>query len=146
MHRSHTSIKVPSKTTKKAAPAPAAIHHASIVDKIKRHALGLQTAILVGIVALVYAYRAHPYIRHPQLFAEDGNVWLAEGYNKHLSALFEPVNGFLHVPERLFGFIMARLPLLWAPFTFALAAWILFVLTAYYLISSRTQILRNTYE
>lgn len=117
-----------------------------VINYVKTHTQPLTTLLLVGVVGLVYAYRAHPYIRLPQLFAEDGNVWLAQGYNKPISALFEPVNGFLHVPERLFGIIMAHLPLHWAPFTFALAAWVLFILTAYYLISSRTQILRNTYE
>lgn len=146
MQRSHTPTKKPTKAAKPAPVVARKIDRAYITQKLKENILAVQTTILVGIVALVYAYRAHPYIHHPQLFAEDGNVWLAQGYNKHLSALFEPVNGFLHVPERLFGFVMARLPLHWAPFLFAFAAWVLFVLTAYYLISSRTKILRNTYE
>jgi hypothetical protein len=141
-------------TTKKPAeavkPAPVAARtfdRAFTMQKLKEHRIALQTAFLVVISALAYAYRAHPYIMHPQLFAEDGNVWLAQGYNKPVSALLHPVNGFLHVPERLFGFLIAHcVPLKWVPFLFAVAAWALFMLVAYYILSVRTKIFQSTYE
>jgi hypothetical protein len=145
------SAKSPTKKPIKAVkPAPVAARNTSwafIAQKLKDNLLAVQTTVLVGIVALVYAYRAHPYIRHAQLFAEDGHVWLAQGYNRPISALFDPVNGFLHVPERLFGFVMAHcFPLKWAPLLFALAAWALFILTTYYLLSVRTKIFQTLYE
>jgi len=105
-----------------------------------------QTVALVTFAALVYAYRAKPYLRVPQLFAEDGVLWLAEGFNKNFFAIFEQVNGFLHVPERLFGFVVARLPLQWAPLLFVLTAWGLFILVAYYLTSTRTKIFKTNFE
>ncbi len=105
-----------------------------------------QTLALVTFAALAYAYRAKPYLRLPQLFAEDGVLWLAEGFNKSFFAIFEQVNGFLHVPERLFGFVVARLPLQWAPLIFVLTAWGLFILLAYYLISTRTKIFKTNFE
>lgn len=105
-----------------------------------------QTGALVAVVATGYLYRASQYLFKPQLFAEDGVLWLAEGYSKRVVALVEPVNGFFHVFERLFGYLVARLPLHYAPFIFTLTAWGLFILLTYYLLSSRTKILTNNYE
>lgn len=105
-----------------------------------------QTALLVAIVSATYIFRAQPFIRNPQMFAEDGVLWLADGYNKSITALFEPVNGFLHIAERLFGYILAHLPLQFAPAAFCITAWLFFVLTTYYLLSSRTSILTKNYE
>lgn len=102
--------------------------------------------MLVGIASAAYLYRAKAYILVPQLFAEDGVLWLAQGHNKSIFAIFEPVNGFLHTPERLFGFVVSRTSLEYAPIIFALAAWGFFILTCYYLLSSRTKILTQNYE
>lgn len=60
--------------------------------------------------------------------------------------MFEPVNGFFHISERLFGIVMGHLPLQHAPLVFALTAWLLFILLVYYLLSPRTKILSNNYE
>jgi len=117
----------------------------AFIDGLKQPS-SLQTFVLVTFVAFVYFWRARPYLLKPQLFAEDGVLWLAEGYNKNILALFQPVNGFLHFPERLFGFVVAHLPLQYAPLLFVLTAWGLFMLLACYLISSRTKILANTYQ
>lgn len=105
-----------------------------------------QTFALVVLAAVAYLYRAKEYLFVPQLFAEDGVLWLAEGHNKDFLAIFAPVNGFMHVPERLFGFAAARLPLQWAPLIFVVTAWGLFILVTYYLLSARTKILRNNFE
>ena len=105
-----------------------------------------QTGLLVFITALAYAYRGSSYLANPQMYAEDGVLWLAQGHNKNVFALLQPVNGFLHFPERLFGFIVAHLPLQFAPAIFVVTAWILFIFTAYYLLSSRTRIFNNNFE
>ena len=116
------------------------------IAQLKDPASGWQTALFVMIAAIIYLRRSFPYITNPQLFGEDGELWLSDGYNQGFELLFQPVAGFLHVPERLFGFIVAHLPLHWAPFIFNITAWLIFILTAYYLFSIRTKILNNNYE
>lgn len=105
-----------------------------------------QTALFVSAAALIYFVRAKEYVLRPQLYAEDGGSWLQEGYNHGLDFLWHPYNGFLHLTERLFGWLTAQLPLQWAPFLFNLVAGLIFVLLAYYLFSPRTKILANNYE
>ena len=105
-----------------------------------------QTLACVLAAALAYYLRGSRYILQPQLFAEDGTVWLAEGFNTGLRSLASSYNGFLHTFERLFGFLVAQLPLRFAPAIFNLTALFLFCLMVYYLFSTRTRILANTYE
>ncbi len=107
---------------------------------------GWQTAALVIASALIYLFRASTYLWNPQLYAEDGAQWLADGYNHGLAYVFHPVGGFLHIPERLFGFVAAQLPLHQAPALFNLTAWAIFMLFCYYLFTRRTRILNNAYE
>jgi hypothetical protein len=95
---------------------------------------------------VLYALRAWPYLSKPQLYAEDGTLWLSEGIAKGAPTLFHPYHGFFHTAERVFGFLVAQLPLQWAPLLFAVTAWGLFVLTVYYLLTSRTKILTNNFE
>lgn len=118
----------------------------TILQELKNPKSVWQTAILTTAVALTYLLRAHQYFFKPQLFAEDGVVWLAEGHNMNIWRIFHPVNGFFHLPEHLFGFVVARLPLHYAPLVFVSAAWGLFILLAYYLLSARTKIFTNNYE
>lgn len=117
-----------------------------LLAELRNPKSGWQTAGLIALASMAYMYRAKEYILKPQLFAEDGVLWLAEGYTKSIIAIFQPVNGFLHSPERLFGFIVARVNLEYAPIIFVVTAWLLFVLTCYYLLSSRTKILTNNFE
>ncbi len=102
--------------------------------------------LAVVITGLAYTARAWKYIARPQLYAEDGFIWLADGYNKGLSSLVTPLNGFFHLPERIFGLVMAQLPLQFAPFLFNIAALVLFCVTVWYLFSNRTKILEGTYQ
>ena len=118
----------------------------TITNQLKSARSAWQTAALTTVTALVYLLRAHPYLFKPQLFAEDGVIWLAEGHNKSVWTLLRPVNGFFHFPERLFGYVVARLPLQLAPLIFVVSAWLLFILMTYYLLSSRTKIFTNNYE
>ena len=117
-----------------------------IINTLKNPSSGWQTSFLVLVAASGYLVRAGQYLFRPQLFAEDGVLWLAEGHNKSITALFQPVNGFLHFPERLFGYVVARVSLHYAPHIFVLTAWILFILLIYYLLSSRTKIFVNNFE
>jgi hypothetical protein len=115
--------------------------------KLKDPRSAVQTVTLVCVTALAYLYRAHPYFFKPQLFAEDGTLWLAEGRMKGAKVLIlKPYNGFFHAPDRIFGFLVAHLPLYWAPAIFAITAWLLFIGVAYYLLSKRTHIFTNNYE
>lgn len=106
-----------------------------------------QTLTLTAVAATAYLVRAWPYFIKPQLFAEDGTLWLAEGVVKGASVItLKPYAGFFHFPERVFGFVAAQFPLSWAPALFALTAWGLFIMMVYYLLSPRTKILNRNYE
>jgi hypothetical protein len=118
----------------------------TVVKALKNPRSAWQTGLLTLIVALSYYVRSSQYLLKPQLFAEDGRLWLAEGYHRGITSIFNPVNGFFHTPERLFGWVVAQLPLHYAPLLFVLCAWGLFILLSYYLFSSRTKILTNNFE
>lgn len=104
-----------------------------------------QTALFVAVAALVYFGRASQYLLKPQLYGDDMR-WFSDGYNHGLAHVFKPTAGLLHVPERMFGFIVAHLPLYHVPLVYNSAAWVIFMLLAYYLFSARSQILTNNYE
>ncbi len=118
----------------------------AVLKKLKDPLSGWQTALLVLLASLGYLIRASQYLFKPQLFAEDGVLWLAEGHNKSLTALVQPVNGFYHITERLFGYTVAHLSLSLAPLIFVTTAWAFFGLLAYYLFSPRTKIFTTNYE
>lgn len=106
-----------------------------------------QTIALTAVASVAYLVRAYPYLVKPQLFAEDGTLWLSEGITKGVSVItLKPYAGFFHFPERVFGFVVAQFPLAWAPAIFAITAWGLFVMMVYYLMSKRTKILTKNYE
>jgi hypothetical protein len=101
----------------------------------------------VLVSSLIYFVRAHTYILHPQLYAEDGFEWIATAYNKGFSSVFSPLNGFFHFPERLFGWLyVSILPLRFAPFIFNLTGMLIFSIMTYYIFTTRTKILSNTYQ
>ncbi|MFO0887123.1 MAG: hypothetical protein U0413_02760 [Candidatus Saccharimonadales bacterium] len=100
----------------------------------------------VLFASLFYAIRSIRYIIKPQLYAEDGAVWLADGFNLGIKSLFIPLNGFSHLFERLFGLMVAQLPLYWAPILFNLTGLLIFAITTFYLYSPRTKILTTNFE
>ncbi len=104
------------------------------------------TLYFVGAATVVYFFRATSYITQPQLYAEDGAVWLADGYNLGAKSLIASYNGFFHLAERVVGYFVAQLPLEFAPLIFNLVAWLIFSLFVYYLFSPRTKILTDNYE
>ena len=102
---------------------------------------------LILLIATSYTFRAHQYILRPQLFAEDGEVWLSNAYNKGLGSIFQSYNGLSHLFERLFGLFAAHVvPLQYEPLLFVMTALIIFLLLCYYLLSSRSNILNNNYQ
>lgn len=100
----------------------------------------------LAVALAVYFIRGHEYILQSQLYAEDGTIWLAQGYNLGFESLTLPYNAFFHTWERVIGLLIAQMPLQAAPLLFNLTAWGIFGLLAYYLFSPRTNILTNNYQ
>ncbi len=106
----------------------------------------LITAIFVVIPSSLYLIRGWQYIKVPQLYAEDGSVWLANAYNNGAKSIFTPYAGFTHSAERIFAYLVSLLPLQIAPLLFNMAGFGLFILMCYYLFSFRTKIFTNNYQ
>jgi hypothetical protein len=104
------------------------------------------TAVFVLIPSVLYLLRALQYIVKPQLYAEDGAVWLADAYNKGVKSLFIPYNQFFHTFERIFALLVVHLPLAVAPFLFNISGFFIFVVLCYYLFSVRSSILTNNFQ
>src|SRR3989344_1650809 len=99
-----------------------------------------------GTATLIYLFRSSQYLLKPQLYAEDGAVWLADAYNLGIRSLIIPYNAFFHSAERVMGYFVALLPLQYAPLILNISAWFTFTIFVYYLFSPRTKILTNIYE
>ncbi len=106
----------------------------------------LITASFVVLPSLLYLIRSWQYIRVPQLYAEDGSVWLANAYNSGAKSILAPYAGFAHTSERIFAYLVSMLPLQIAPILFNMAGFGLFILMCYYLFSFRTKIFTNNYQ
>jgi len=104
------------------------------------------TAFFVLLPSILYVARAWQYIAHPQLYAEDGAVWMADAHNKGMGSIFLPYNQFLHTFERVFALLVIHFPLDWAPFLFNVTGFALFVLMCYYLFSARSSILTSNFQ
>lgn len=105
------------------------------------------SSILLFLIAATYIFRAHPYITKPQLYAEDGAVWLSSGYDKGLVTIFKPYNGFSHLFERIFGIISAYVvPLKFEPTLYVVTALVIFLLLCGYLLSNRSGIFSSNYQ
>lgn len=102
-------------------------------------------AIIVTL-GVIYFLRASSYIINPQLYAEDGYAWLSDAYNNGLSSIFTPLNSFFHLTERIFGYIISKIPLQFAPFLFNITALVIFCIFVAYLFSSRTKILKGNFQ
>jgi hypothetical protein len=80
--------------------------------------------VLLAAAALLCFSRQPDRLTHPELWAEDGVVWLAQAYTAGVSSLAVPVVGYLQTFSRLGALIAVQLPLTFAP---ALFAWIAFI-------------------
>ena len=107
----------------------------------------LFNSALILLIAAFYVFRAHTYILRPQLYAEDGAVWLAGAYNKGIGTVFQSYNGLSHLFERLFGLAAVHLaPFQYEPFLFVFSALLIFLLLCHYLLSKRSEILTTNYQ
>lgn len=102
---------------------------------------------LILLIASSYIIRAYPYILHPQLFAEDGDVWLSVAYNLGLKSIYQVYNQFLQLFEWLFSlFAVHFVPLQIVPLFFVVSALLMFLLLCYYLFSQRSGVLNTNYQ
>ncbi len=103
--------------------------------------------ILILICTVFYIFRGLQYITRPQLYAEDGTIWIANAYNDGLRSIFMPYDGLAHLFERIFSFVSINiLPLKYEPFYFNTMALLIFILLCYYLFSYRLGLLNNYFQ
>jgi hypothetical protein len=107
----------------------------------------LFNSALLLLIAAFYIFRAHTYILRPQLYAEDGAVWLAGAYNEGIHSVFQSYNGLSHLFDRLFGLTSVHLvPFQYEPLLYVVSALLIFMLLCYYLLSKRSEILTTNYQ
>lgn len=98
--------------------------------------LGLAATIWL-LAALLLFSREPGHLMHPQLWAEDGVLWLREAYVSGFSCLADPVAGYFQTLSRLAGLLAAKLPLTLAPALFAGIAFLFQLLPVLLLLSPR---------
>lgn len=69
-------------------------------------------------VLILYSHN-QSYIVHPQLWAEDGRVWLAQAHNIGLKTLLQPQDGYLQTFPRVVGLLANVISLRFAPRIFS---------------------------
>jgi hypothetical protein len=99
------------------------------------HLLGF----LVG--AGLLASRGPDRLWQPELWAEDGAIWLQQAYNLGPPSLAMPMTGYLQSLSRLTALLAVHLPLTYAPSIFAWTAFALQIAPAALLLSSRGEAL-----
>ncbi|HEY5267537.1 MAG TPA: hypothetical protein VII94_00140 [Candidatus Saccharimonadales bacterium] len=103
--------------------------------------------ILIMLITFFYVLRGYRYILHPQLFAEDGTIWIGNAYDKGLHTIFQPYNGLSHLFERLFGlFSIHIIPLQYEPLLYTISALLIFLLLCRYILSDRTRLFSSNYQ
>ncbi|WP_188542683.1 hypothetical protein [Rhodococcoides trifolii] len=80
---------------------------------------------LAALGVVLFALRGLPRLREPGLFAEDGQIFLADAHNLGLRAFLEPYAGYLHTIPRIVAAALEPLPITAAPVAYLLAAMIL---------------------
>jgi hypothetical protein len=97
---------------------------------------GITIAITGTFIALAAARRPEMFTQ-PQLYAEDGQAWLADAYNLPLLHQLTPVGGYLQLFQRLVAIVFAPLGLRNAAVAFAVVATLLQVAPPLMLTSTR---------
>ncbi|CCQ14414.1 putative uncharacterized protein [Rhodococcus sp. AW25M09] len=77
---------------------------------------------IAAIAAALFVLRGLPRMRSPALFAEDGQIFLAEAHNDGIAAIITPYAGYLHVIPRLVAALLEPLPVTSAPIAYLWAA------------------------
>ncbi|KDE10501.1 hypothetical protein QLG13_01715 [Rhodococcus aetherivorans] len=75
-----------------------------------------------------FALRGTARLRDASLFAEDGQIFLAEAHNLGSAAFVEPYAGYLHSIPRILAWLLAPVPVTGAPALYAAAAMLVHLL------------------
>jgi hypothetical protein len=93
--------------------------------------------LLLAAAALLSFSRQPGHLTHPELWAEDGVLWLAQAYTTGLASLAVPIAGYLQTISRLGGLLAAQVPLTLAPSIFAWIAFLVQLAPVAFLLSRR---------
>ncbi len=97
---------------------------------------GLFWLCLAGFALLLFS-REPGHLLAPQLWAEDGVLWVAHGYDYGLVTLLQPRAGYLQTLSQLGGLVGIGLPFTAIPLFFALVAFVVQMAPAALLLSRR---------
>ncbi len=77
-------------------------------------------AVCLFLLLVLVSFSRHPdFLRAPQFFAEDGNVFFTQQLTLGtMAALLKPYAGYLQVIPRLLAALACAAPILWTPFLF----------------------------
>jgi hypothetical protein len=95
---------------------------------------------VLGAAGLLFS-RGPGHLLHPELWAEDGAVWLSGAYTDGLHCLMIPRGGYLQTLSVLGGLLAACLPLTAAPLIFAVIAFVVQLAPVALLLSARGEAL-----
>lgn len=97
------------------------------------------THLLLGtLLAALLLFRSPGSLLHPQFWAEDGTLFFQDAFNHgFLKTILQPASGYLHTFPRLVAGLSLLLPMEQAPLVFNLAAFVVQLLPALYLLSPR---------
>ncbi len=98
-------------------------------------------AALAVLSGLALFSRQPDRLLHPELWAEDGPVWIGDAYNHGVSSLFMVHSGYLQTLSRLGGLLSLALPMADVPLAFALLAFVVQLVPAVLLLSPRGETL-----
>ena len=95
---------------------------------------------VLGSAGLLFS-RGPGHLLHPELWAEDGVVWLHRAYSAGWHCLTIPCAGYLQTLSRLGALLAVALPLTQAPLIFALIAFVIQLTPVVLLLSPRGALL-----
>lgn len=79
-------------------------------------------SVVAVLAACLLLLRGIPRLRHAALFAEDGQIFLAQAHNSGLAALLKPYAGYLELISRIIAALLDPFPVTAAPVLYAVAA------------------------
>ena len=97
------------------------------------------TRLLLGaLLAALLLLRSPGSLLHPQFWAEDGTLFFQEAFNHGFwPTILQPASGYLHSFPRLVAGFSLLFPMEQAPLVFNLAAFVVQLMPALYLLSPR---------
>jgi hypothetical protein len=95
----------------------------------------------VALAALLLFSRCPSRLLRPEIWAEDGSLWLQQAYNLGFRCLGMPAAGYLQTLSRLSAQFAIQLPLTEAPLIFALIAFVVQLAPVVLLLSRRGEVL-----